>query len=185
MNYQLYKSRCTFKYAKMYQEAREEGDNLLAFNALFHLQVDDSCEEEGSDFQLYMDNKTTCGVCLAPIPKRKGALTKCFHHSCRVCLDQWLQQNRTCPICRQHVYKYRLPVKSDSWWCQICRDAECPDASFKIGLENMQKRLAALKRGWRHPPKRFFSEPPSLMVLCRTPNFSQNKVQNCVKWIIC
>ena len=162
MNFQLLKSRSTFKYAKMYQEARDEGYHLLAFYALFHLQVDDSCEEEGSKFQLYMDNKTTYAVFLAAIPKRKGALTKCFHLFGRVCLEQWMQQNATCPMYRQHVCKYRLPVKSDSWICKVCRDPECPDANFKLGLEKMQKSLAQLKRerGRRPRHKRFFSEPP-------------------------
>ena len=185
MNHQLFRSKLTFKYANMYQKAREEGDNLLAFYALFHLQVDDSCEEEGSDFQLYMDNKTTCGVCLAPIPKREGALTECFHLFCRVCLDQWLQENATCPMCRQHVCKYRLPIKSNSYKHKCCRDPGCSDGMFTLRIANFWTPLAVLRRGWRPPPKRFFSEPPSLMVLFRTPHFSQNKVQNCVKCIIC
>ena len=133
-DFQLLKNRNTFKYAKLYQEAREEGDQLLAFYALFHLQVDDTFEEDGSPFQVYMDNKMTCGVCLAQIPKGKGALTKCYHVFCRVCLAQWMQENRTCPMCRQHVCKYRLPVMSDSFMSRGCRDPECPDARFQMGF---------------------------------------------------
>ena len=186
MNFQLLKSRSTFKYAKMYQEAREEGHHLLAFYALFHLQVDDSCEEEGSEFQLYMDNKTTCAVCLAAIPKKNGALTECFHLFCRVCLDQWMQQNRTCPIYRQHVCKYRLPVKSDSWKRKGCRDLGCPDGMSALGCENLHEQFKAavpvLRHGWRPPPKRFFPEPPSNGSFQNPPLFPKQSAKLCV-WI--
>ena len=164
MNFQLLKTRSTFKYAKMYQEAREDGDNLLAFYALFQLCVDDTLEEEGSEFHVYMKNKMECGICLGEIPKSNGALTKCFHLFCRGCLDQWLKDNSTCPMCRQHVCKYRLPVKSESWMRKKdCRDAGCPAGKLTLGLERLQAVIDRVsRRGWRPPPpKRFFAEPPN------------------------
>ena len=159
MDFQLWNNRNTLRYANMYQAARDEGLHLEAFYALFHLQVDDTFEEDGSPFKLYMENKMTCAVCLGQIQKGQGALTKCFHVFCRVCLDQWMQDNRTCPMCREHVCKYRLPVKSDAFMSRSCSDTECPDAKDQMGIARMKQALALYKlckRPWRPTPKRFF-----------------------------
>ena len=42
-----------------------------------------------------------CCICLNDITKRTNKIvTRCNHNFCMECLNKWLQNNSTCPMCR-------------------------------------------------------------------------------------
>lgn len=47
-----------------------------------------------------------CMICLkscVEIPSDQLRITSCRHKACGACLEQWLRDNETCPVCRQRV----------------------------------------------------------------------------------
>ncbi|KAL8579919.1 hypothetical protein ACOMHN_038816 [Nucella lapillus] len=47
----------------------------------------------------------TCSVCFEDTATRvQGACIPCGHTFCLHCINQWSQNNRTCPQCRLHVH---------------------------------------------------------------------------------
>ena len=48
----------------------------------------------------------TCNVCYEsyhPIHSKPITIVPCGHDLCEVCINQWLVDNNSCPICRQRV----------------------------------------------------------------------------------
>ncbi|XP_021044300.1 E3 ubiquitin-protein ligase RLIM-like [Mus pahari] len=50
------------------------------------------------------DKISYCSICLTPyIQKSKIRVLPCFHEYHDECIDRWLSDNSTCPICRQYI----------------------------------------------------------------------------------
>ena len=52
-----------------------------------------------------------CVVCLQSVPStQQHTFKQCGHNEfCKACIRKWLQENNTCPICREIVADHRRP----------------------------------------------------------------------------
>jgi hypothetical protein len=63
--------------------------------------IDD--HEDQVDNVINMDN---CSICLLDIDDDNKCVTNCNHHFCKVCLQTWLDNSLSCPICREEINNY-------------------------------------------------------------------------------
>lgn len=91
-------------------------------------------DHQGKILEMVVSQLTDMDGC--PICKRgvfdKPCQTRCFHVFCRECLDDWLEQSRTCPNCRTYVGGAKPEMLDD----QIPRPkkAEDDDSAEKANL---------------------------------------------------
>jgi hypothetical protein len=52
-----------------------------------------------------VDNEGVCVVCMEELQSVKPCrkINKCNHVFCSSCIEKWFQENKTCPVCMQHV----------------------------------------------------------------------------------
>jgi hypothetical protein len=48
-------------------------------------------------------SKGDCSICYEKITSRTSSTTRCKHEFHRACLERWLEENNTCPLCRTHA----------------------------------------------------------------------------------
>ena len=58
-------------------------------------------------------NGEECEICQTEWMSRKPVVLSCKHIFCRRCLDEHLQRNRTCPVCRKSVPEKFQPPAND------------------------------------------------------------------------
>lgn len=44
-----------------------------------------------------------CPICFNQFQTSDMRMTPCSHQFCQTCLDEWLEDHNTCPICRTHI----------------------------------------------------------------------------------
>lgn len=44
--------------------------------------------------------KMSCSICLESLQKTLRIVTKCDHTFHKICLEDWMKENNTCPLCR-------------------------------------------------------------------------------------
>lgn len=76
-------------------------------------QIESSAESSAKS----ENNNSQCPICLEALILETLKITKCQHTFCVVCLDKWLTENHTCPMCRT--------------------DLNEPDAKNKIDFQHM------------------------------------------------
>jgi hypothetical protein len=52
-----------------------------------------------------------CVICLEPVSRDMG-VTDCSHSFCSHCIQQWVRECSTCPICRQEITRIQLFYRS-------------------------------------------------------------------------
>lgn len=60
--------------------------------------------------ELRFSNDEDCSICLGDQTNKAVKLT-CGHIFHKMCIDPWLEKNKTCPICRNRIsgpYKYKF-----------------------------------------------------------------------------
>jgi len=56
------------------------------------------------EFKSTMKNQTCCSICMVEFEVReKLRLLPCSHYYHKECIDKWLSENRTCPICKRTI----------------------------------------------------------------------------------
>jgi len=45
----------------------------------------------------------TCPVCMEEFENKERIITTCNHTFCKNCIDKWLSNHSTCPICRHQL----------------------------------------------------------------------------------
>ncbi|XP_050546996.1 uncharacterized protein LOC126908715 isoform X2 [Daktulosphaira vitifoliae] len=126
-------------------------------------------------------NSEVCPICLDEFSLESYFLKFCRHLYCKVCLDQWLQTNSTCPKCRCPIDENNgklLLIKKNLSYCEIkygqdgcivlsngpdCSsseediESEDDDASFSIDLpsnDDEKKSTVIIKRIYLNYPIR-------------------------------
>lgn len=96
----------------MYLKLLEGKDYTKAFYYMFLMRRELSNTEktEYPEWEKFVSDKRVCSVCLTSPPFEKAVITPCFHLFCRKCLDTWMIENLTCPMCRCHVCEYDRPI---------------------------------------------------------------------------
>lgn len=60
------------------------------------------------------DSIHICSICLDPITNEKRCIAKyCMHQFCHDCLQQWLNNNNSCPLCKVQIQSVMYNLKSD------------------------------------------------------------------------
>ena len=51
-----------------------------------------------------------CYICLNGLEEAKGIELCCGHGFCRACIEKWLVDHDTCPVCRKKVNEPRTSI---------------------------------------------------------------------------
>lgn len=65
-------------------------------------------QRQEPDYKIYiytLDDLMDCSICFEPIIKNETTICelKCKHIFCKGCIDQWLKNKSTCPLCRARI----------------------------------------------------------------------------------
>lgn len=64
-----------------------------------------------SDFENVVEEKESCCICLSPRNMEQQQCPHCKKKFHLTCLIQWLNESRTCPMCRKEIKKIKLSDK--------------------------------------------------------------------------
>ena len=82
-----------------------------------------------TDWNEYLLKKSICSICLTVPDLKTAVLTPRDHLFCRSCLDIWLKEHLTCPLCRDHVCQFYIPgLKYSFAQKRRCNDCEMLEA---------------------------------------------------------
>jgi len=81
--------------------------NVFVFGNQFGMQPPSrglSAEQVANLKEKPADKKTDCYICLDQCKDGKeSAMLPCGHAFCRVCIEGWVKEHDTCPVCRKKI----------------------------------------------------------------------------------
>jgi hypothetical protein len=60
-----------------------------------------------------IDNEQDCSCSICLIDKIANCQTNCRHNFCKSCIEKWMENKNSCPMCRKNIINiYNLTVKN-------------------------------------------------------------------------
>ncbi len=73
------------------------GDDYESLSNLDNTIVNEGCKIDEKSELIELEEETECSICYEKFTKMNNL--KCKHMFCYDCLDEWLKENKKCPVC--------------------------------------------------------------------------------------